>query len=93
MPPRDKKNKLLLLLNHTTNTFKKKQETKNKNKMLQYVMTKLETHNINSDGQIMPNHIEQVSSKLIYYLLEPVCCKKQQKEVPDQLLVCGIGNL
>ena len=28
-------------------------------------MTKLETHNINSDGQIMPNHIEQVSSKLI----------------------------
>ena len=29
--------------------------------MLQYVMTKLETHNINSDGQIMPNHIEQVS--------------------------------
>ena len=37
--------------------------------MLQYVMTKLETHNINSDGQIMPNHIEQVSSKLIQYLL------------------------
>ena len=25
--------------------------------------------------------------------LEPVCCKKQQKKVPDQLLVCGIGNL
>ena len=26
-------------------------------------------------------------------LLEPVCCKKQQKKVPDQLLVCGIGYL
>ena len=24
---------------------------------------------------------------------EPVCCKKQQKKVPDQLLVCGIGDL
>ena len=31
--------------------------------MLQYVMTKLETHNINSDGQIMPGHhvIDHVS--------------------------------
>ena len=28
-----------------------------------------------------------------FYLLEPVCCKKQQKKVPDQLLVCGIGDL
>ena len=26
-------------------------------------------------------------------ILEPVCCKKQQKKVPDQLLVCGIGDL
>ena len=26
-------------------------------------------------------------------LLEPVCCKKQQKKVPDQLLVCRIGEL
>ena len=25
--------------------------------------------------------------------LEPVCCKKQQKKVPDQLLVCGKGDL
>ena len=25
--------------------------------------------------------------------LEPVCCKKQQKKVPDQLLVCRIGDL
>ena len=25
--------------------------------------------------------------------LEPVCCKKQQKKVPDQLQVCGIGDL
>ena len=26
-------------------------------------------------------------------VLEPVRCKKQQKKVPDQLLVCGIGDL
>ena len=25
--------------------------------------------------------------------LEPVCCKKKQKKVPDQLLVSGIGDL
>ena len=25
--------------------------------------------------------------------LEPVCCKKQQKKVPDQLVVCRIGDL
>ena len=25
------------------------------------------------------------------FRLEPVCCKKQQKKVPDQLLLCGIG--
>ena len=25
--------------------------------------------------------------------LKPICCKKQQKKVPDQLLVCGIGDL
>ena len=25
--------------------------------------------------------------------LEPVCCKKKEKKVPDQLLVCGIGDL
>ena len=24
--------------------------------------------------------------------LEPVCCKKRQKIVPDQLLVCGVGG-
>ena len=24
---------------------------------------------------------------------EPVCCKEQQKKVPDQLLVCAIGDL
>ena len=29
----------------------------------------------------------------MYYVLEPVCCKKQQKKVPDQLLVCEIGVL
>ena len=26
-------------------------------------------------------------------ILESVCCKKQQKKVHDQLLVCGIGDL
>ena len=26
------------------------------------------------------------------YILEPVCCKKLQKKVPAQLLVCGIGG-
>ena len=26
-------------------------------------------------------------------VLESVCCKKQQKKVPDQLLVCRIGDL
>ena len=27
------------------------------------------------------------------FILEPVCCKKQQKKVPDHLLVFGIGDL
>ena len=27
------------------------------------------------------------------FFLKPVCCKKQQKIVPDQLLVCGVGDL
>ena len=26
-------------------------------------------------------------------VIEPVCCKKQQKKVPGQLLVSGIGDL
>ena len=25
--------------------------------------------------------------------LEPVCCKRQQKKVHGQLMVCGIGDL
>ena len=25
-------------------------------------------------------------------LLEPVCCEKQQRKVPDQLLVCGTSE-
>ena len=28
-----------------------------------------------------------------FWVLEPVCCKNQQKKVPDQILVCGIGFL
>ena len=32
-------------------------------------------------------------NEFVSYLLEPVCCKKQQKKVPDQLLVCRIGDL
>jgi len=32
--------------------------------MLQYVMTKLETHNINSDGQIMPNSLQNTDDGL-----------------------------
>ena len=28
-----------------------------------------------------------------FNLLELVCCKKRQKIVPDQFLVCGIGDL
>ena len=33
------------------------------------------------------------NSLVISKVLEPVCCKKQQKKVPDQLQVCGIGDL
>ena len=29
----------------------------------------------------------------LYSELEPVCCKKGQKIVPDQLLVFGVGEL
>ena len=36
--------------------------------------------------------IEQKSNE-IYKSLEPVCFKKQQNKVPDQSLVCGIGDL
>ena len=36
---------------------------------------------------------EVTETKLVVLKLEPVCCKKQQKKVPDQLLVCRIGNL
>ena len=34
-----------------------------------------------------------LSTLLIQFKLEPVCCKKRQKIVPDQLLVCGVGDL
>ena len=30
---------------------------------------------------------------ILDYVVEPICCKKQQKKVPNQLLVCGIGDL
>ena len=46
--------------------------------------------------QLQKNNYTYIKMK-IWRLLkcgwEPVCCKKQQKKVPDQLLVCGIGDL
>ena len=33
------------------------------------------------------------NSLVISKVLEPVCCKKQQKKVLDQLLCCRIGDL
>ena len=38
-------------------------------------------------------HIMVYLIQEMYILLEPVCCKKQQKKVPGQLLVCRIGDL
>ena len=35
----------------------------------------------------------EIGNKLQAAKLEPVCCKKQQKKVPDQLLVYRIGDL
>ena len=35
--------------------------------------------------------LKEVSN--MYIVLEPVCCKKQQKKVPDQFLVCGKADL
>ena len=34
----------------------------------------------------------QQNVSILLVSLEPVCCKKKQKTVPDQLLVCGIGD-
>ena len=31
--------------------------------------------------------------KKVLMLLKPVCCKKKQQKVPDQLLISGIGDL
>ena len=39
-------------------------------------------------GTYLPNY-----NFIKLYCLEPIFCKKQQKKVPDQLLVCGIGDL
>ena len=33
------------------------------------------------------------NTSLYVLFVEQVCCKKQQKKVPDQLLVCGTGDL
>ena len=33
-----------------------------------------------------------ISKKYQIKKLEWVCCKKTQKKVPDQLLVCGVGE-
>ena len=43
--------------------------------------------------KIKINAISNYKRTRLKTLLEPVCCKKQQKKVPDQLLVCGIGDL
>ena len=43
---------------------------------------------LNASAMLFP--IRSLKKRLI---LEPVCCKKQQKIVPDQLLVCGVGDL
>ena len=42
--------------------------------------------------QRLPFVIRRVVNDSHNYL-EPVCCKKQQKKVPGQLLVCGIGEV
>ena len=36
---------------------------------------------------------EMLKHATVSLRLEPICCKNQQKKVPDQLLVCGIGDL
>ena len=33
-----------------------------------------------------------MNDKAAHKYLEPVCCKKWQKIVPDELLVCGVGD-
>ena len=51
--------------------------------------------------KLKPRHSNHMQCKLkldIFFfnrkvLLEPVCCKKRQKIVPYQLLVCGVGDL
>ena len=35
---------------------------------------------------------DQTKNKFFDDALEPVCCKKWQKIVPEQLLVCGVGG-
>ena len=42
---------------------------------------------------VNPTELKIVYQDFVGKILEPVCCKKQQKKVPDQLLVCGIGHL
>ena len=46
---------------------------------------------LNSDK--VPNKLVKIINKQVKIPLEPVCCKKRQKIVPDQLLVCGVGDL
>ena len=46
---------------------------------------------LNSDK--VPNKLVKIINKQVKIPLAPVCCKKRQKIVPDQLLVCGVGDL
>ena len=50
-----------------------------------------------ADGTEAGKKIATLLGKIMPYpwdmQLEPVCCKKRQKIVPDQLLVCRVGDL
>ena len=54
----------------------------------------IELRKLNSALQHLQNKTrwQRNLSRTIRYL-EPVCCKKHTKKVPDQLLVCEVGDL
>ena len=47
------------------------------------------------EGPVLTRHFKSFLLKRaeMATFLEPVCCKKWQKLVPDQLLVWGVGDL